>query len=108
VYKSLAIKRKRVVGDGLAQQAQSEKMAILAFANKSGIGTVVDLEKLIEEVSDERFVERSYRKILGRTADISGREHYLDMLVSKRMTKFDVLAALMASEEAKSRNLFVL
>lgn len=55
-------------------------------------------DPLIIEGTDEEFVEAAYKRVLGRTADVGGKKHWLDQLADG-IPREVILAALEAAGE---------
>ena len=52
-----------------------------------------------KKISDEGYVETLYRTILGREADEAGLAGWAEQLQNSRMTRRDILKALIESHE---------
>ncbi|MFW0884339.1 DUF4214 domain-containing protein [Candidatus Acidulodesulfobacterium sp. H_13] len=58
--------------------------------------------------ADESFINNAYIGILGRQADIYGKEHYLKLLRSGEYSKVEILIALRFSKEGKRKGANIL
>ncbi len=80
-----------------SEESYVKNVTVLGFR----IGSI-PLGVLIEQPDDDRFIKASYIAILGRNADESGRENFLEAMYKGRIDRLDVIIALRDSAEGKS------
>ena len=74
-----------------------------AMKNKIGLDHVMNDEIDLWALCDEAFVRAVYRMLLGREADESGLNHYLNFL-RNGSRRVDILYSIANSDEARNRN----
>lgn len=90
--KLMAIVEKKAVDKGIVDVFKTVKMG---EKRKTVFGSV-----LLKYDGDE-FVEKAYSELLGREADIQGKEHFLSLYKIGKLSKEDIIYTLYTSVEGK-------